>query len=566
MTDNRYDLVCAKYGVSSSKPRHDVKCVAHADRNASLSIARGDKVDLLVHCHAGCTTEEIMDALCLPITVHEPHTPPVVSKIAAEYKYVDEDGATIAIKQRLEPKSFRWQSYDVAEGRMRSGAPSGGQALIPIYRLPAVREAAGKRLIFICEGEKDCDTLASLGAVATCNPEGASGAGSAYTTERWAALTRSHVVILPDNDDAGRKHAERVAATIYPMVASVRLVTLPEVVEKGDVTDYINAGGTLEELGALISATPTWTPSPVSIIAVEPILDPLRPRPLAMTDWEQEAQVMTQPITVVPTPFPTINDACKRGGGRQGWKLGWHIVLAGAPGHGKTTVALNVCVHAALKGKRVGIVSLEMGRDELMSIMLSIATNTNERELEAVPGQLNMTFLERSKLFQQMLEESGGAIYLVDLPRSDLMTVERAMRQMIEDGCELIMIDYGQRITVQGKADDYGRMTDVSNTVQGVAKQEKIVSLLLSQFNRGTSGGGYAPKAQGLKGSSAIEDDAGQIWLIDHNSYHRYPDDFEGRGPGALFMMNCGKNRYGPMLNVQMWMSHKTLQVTERTL
>lgn len=566
MTDNRYDLVCAKYGVSSSKPKHDVKCVAHADRNASLSIARGDKVDLLVHCHAGCTTEEIMDALCLPITVHEPHTPPVVSKIVAEYKYVDEDGATIAIKQRLEPKSFRWQSYDVAEGRMRSGAPSGGQALIPIYRLPAVREAAGKRLIFICEGEKDCDTLASLGAVATCNPEGASGAGSAYTTERWAALTRSHVVILPDNDDAGRKHAERVAATIYPMVASVRLVTLPEVVEKGDVTDYINAGGTLEELGALIASTPTWTPSPVSIIAVEPILDPLRPRPLAMTDWEQEAQVMTQPITVVPTPFPTINDACKRGGGRQGWKLGWHIVLAGAPGHGKTTVALNVCVHAALKGKRVGIVSLEMGRDELMSIMLSIATNTNERELEAVPGQLNMTFLERSKLFQQMLEESGGAIYLVDLPRSDLMTVERAMRQMIEDGCELIMIDYGQRITVQGKADDYGRMTDVSNTVQGVAKQEKIVSLLLSQFNRGTSGGGYAPKAQGLKGSSAIEDDAGQIWLIDHNSYYRYPEDFEGRGPGALFMMNCGKNRYGPMLNVQMWMSHKTLQVTERTL
>ena len=51
MTDNRYDLVCAKYGVSSSKPRHDVKCVAHADRNASLSIARGEKEDLLVHCH-----------------------------------------------------------------------------------------------------------------------------------------------------------------------------------------------------------------------------------------------------------------------------------------------------------------------------------------------------------------------------------------------------------------------------------------------------------------------------------------------------------------------------------
>ena len=126
--------------------------------------------------------------------------------------------------------------------------------------------------------------------------------------------------------------------------------------------------------------------------------------------------------------------------------------------------------NAALKGKRVGVISLEMSRDEIMAIMLTIATQTPERVLEATPGVLNTTFVERAQTFQAMLDEVGGAIYLIDLPRSDLMTVEKAIRQMIEDGCELICTDYMQRITVPGKPDDYGRMTDISNTLQGLAK------------------------------------------------------------------------------------------------
>jgi hypothetical protein len=492
----------------------------------------------------------------------DPSTTP--SRIVAEYRYTNADGETVAIKQRLDPKSFRWQSYDTAERRMRSGLPAdGGQARIPIYRLPAVLEAAGTRLVMVCEGEKDCDALAAFGAVATCNPEGASGAASAYTTERWAALARTHVVIFPDNDDPGRKHAQRVAEACYPLAASVRVIDLPDLPEKGDVSDWLGRGGTLEALGALVSSSPIWTPTPTEIVGVAPIVDPRRPRPLSMNDWLEEAQAMTEEVKVIPTPFPSLNDACRRGGARMGWRLGWHIVLAGSPGEGKTTILLNCAVNAALKGKRVGIISLEMSRDELMAIMLTIATQTPERELEAVPGVMNETFVDRAKTFQAMLDESGGAIFLIDLPRSDLPTVERAIRQMIEDGCELICTDYMQRITVPGKPDDYGRMTDISNTLQGMAKQDKIVSLALSQFNRGTSSSGYAPKSQGLKGSSALEDDANQILLINSQGYHRYTDDYEQRGPGALFQLKISKNRHGPLRDLNLFMSHNTLSVTD---
>ena len=221
-------------------------------------------------------------------------------------------------------------------------------------------------------------------------------------------------------------------------------------------------------------------------------------------------------------------------------------------------------MYAALKGKRVGIISLEMSRDELMAIMLTIATQTPERELEAMPGVLNETFVDRAKTFQAMLDESGGAIFLIDLPRSDLPTVERAIRQMVEDGCELICTDYMQRITVPGKPDDYGRMTDISNTLQGIAKQDRIVSLALSQFNRGTSSSGYAPKSQGLKGSSALEDDANQILLINGQGYFRYSEDFDGLGPGAAFQSKISKNRHGPLRDLNLFMSHNTLAVIDR--
>lgn len=268
---------------------------------------------------------------------------------------------------------------------------------------------------------------------------------------------------------------------------------------------------------------------------------------------------MTEPISVIPTPFPSLNDACRRGGGRQGWRLGWTIVLAGAPGFGKTTVALNCAVYAALKGKKVGILSLEMSRDELMAIMLSIATRTHEKLLEAIPGQINQTFLDRAKVFQGMLDASGGAIYLIDLPRSDLRTVERAMLSMINDGVELVVVDYLTRITVEGKSDDYQKVTEVSNSLQHITKQHKIVTLVLSQFNRGTSGSAYSPTAQGLKGSAAIEENANCVLLIDHSKYFREQD-----GSGANIVVKVNKNRHGPLIDLNLFMSYSDLTVTER--
>lgn len=569
---NRYEQACSYFRVSPNKASHQVKCPCHADGTASLGIARGKTQDIIVKCLAGCETQDILNIIC----PREERISTAAPTIVCEYLYTDAEGDPVAWKRRLLPKSFGWAHED-AQGNKKAGLGEGGQAAVPLYNLKALAKSEGKRGVLVVEGEKDVEELTSRGFLATCNPEGASRAGSAYTVERWAPLAGMHVCIIPDNDLPGATHADRVASILHGMAASVKVLSLAgRVPEKGDISDFFASGGSEATLREIVAQTGLYAPgngigveaevalpSPDGIILPITELSTLRPRPITFRDWEQEAQAMTADISVIPTPFPMLNDACRRGGGRMGWKLGWHILLAGAPGFGKTTVALNCCVHAALKGKKVGFLSLEQGKDEIMATMLSIATRTDEKELEAIPGQLNLTYIEQARFFQERLDECGGAIYLVDLPRSDLKTVERAMLQMIEDGCQLIITDYAQRITVQGKPDDYGRVTDISNTIQGTAKQYDVVSLMLSQFNRGTTGGSYAPKPQGLKGSSALEDDAGQIIMINDKNHFRVTDPLQE--PGMLTELIIGKNRYGPLVNIPIFVSHRTLHVGERT-
>ena len=69
-----------------------------------------------------------------------------------------------------------------------------------------------------------------------------------------------NVVILLDNDDAGRKHAQQVATALHGIAATVRVVELPGLPQKGDVSGWLDAGGRLRDLRALGEASPQWEP------------------------------------------------------------------------------------------------------------------------------------------------------------------------------------------------------------------------------------------------------------------------------------------------------------------
>jgi putative DNA primase/helicase len=128
-----------------------------------------------------------------------------------------------------------------------------------LYRLPELRAADPVEAVWICEGEKDCDRLVSHKFVTTTNPMGAGKWRDRYADE----LGGRHVVVIPDNDGTGRDHAQQVARSLHGKAASVRLVELPGVPEKGDVTDFLDGGGTVEQLRELAANAPEWMPTAV---------------------------------------------------------------------------------------------------------------------------------------------------------------------------------------------------------------------------------------------------------------------------------------------------------------
>lgn len=180
--------------------------------------------------------------------------PKPAGKIVATYDYADEDGEVLVQVVRLDPKEFRQRRPDPAGGWSWSVK---GVRAIP-YRLPELWGLEGKGTAYVVEGEKDADALFGLGLVATCN---AGGAGK-WTDDHSRQLAGLDVVVLPDNDDAGRKHAEIVAASLQGVAKSVRVVSLPGLPPKGDVSDWLASGGSVAALEAAAASAPQWLPTP----------------------------------------------------------------------------------------------------------------------------------------------------------------------------------------------------------------------------------------------------------------------------------------------------------------
>ncbi|MCE5308532.1 MAG: DUF3987 domain-containing protein [Acidobacteriales bacterium] len=168
----------------------------------------------------------------------------------ARYPYVDRGGSLL----------FEVIRYSKPDGEkvFRQCRPDGrggvvwnldGIERVP-YRLPELLKA---ETVYLSEGEKDVHTLEEWGLVASCNP---GGSGSSGLYAGWTEyFLRRHIVILPDNDEPGRKHAATVAAALWSVAASVRIVELPGLGPKGDVTDWREAGGTFERFRELTDAT-----------------------------------------------------------------------------------------------------------------------------------------------------------------------------------------------------------------------------------------------------------------------------------------------------------------------
>lgn len=242
-----------KHTVGGNRPQYEALCPAHEDTRPSLSISVGDHGRVLLRCHAGCSVDQILRALDLEfkdLFDTAKNGAKSERRIVATYDYNDEEGKLLFQVVRYDPKDFRIRRPDGKGGWLWSL----GETRLVLYRLPRVRQIAQEgKALFVCEGEKDVETLRRLGKVATTSPGGAGKWRPEYSQSLRGC---SYVVILPHNDKPGREHGEQVAASLLEHGVPVKILTLPALPPKGDVSDWVKAGGTLEDLVRLQNDAP----------------------------------------------------------------------------------------------------------------------------------------------------------------------------------------------------------------------------------------------------------------------------------------------------------------------
>ena len=253
----------------------EAECPAHDDQRASLSIAEGDDGRVLLHCHAGCTTKAVCDALGLQLSdlFRDTTTAATATKgfgITGKSKpcrrtngetsqtYPTADAAIAPLEHTHGPCDTKWTYHNANSevvgvvlrwnkpnrtkeirpvSRHADGSRIGGMPEPrPLYGLPDLAKA---NRVYVCEGEKAADAARSIGLTATCSAHGAKSAG----LTDWTPLAGKEVVLLPDNDEAGRQYARVVAGILAKLRPApiVKRVELPDLPKKGDIFDFVAA-------------------------------------------------------------------------------------------------------------------------------------------------------------------------------------------------------------------------------------------------------------------------------------------------------------------------------------
>lgn len=238
------------------------------------------------------------------------------------------------------------------------------------------------------------------------------------------------------------------------------------------------------------------------------------------------------PISACPVLWSPWRRLCRGAGGGEGLAHGWHVVLGAPSGAGKSLFAVNFAAGAVRGGENVCMMSLEMSQAELLTRFLAVYSGFPVRSLEHGP-QFDP---QMWRLAGEQLQEAKGTLRINRDPLHSLEDIKRCFERHIDDGCKVFITDYLQ--LAWSKAQSMReQITEVSQTIRGLAREYEVLSFGLSQLNRATSTGNSVWSKEGLIGGSSLENDADQVLLL--SKQERLAD----RG----FKSSCklDKNRHG---------------------
>lgn len=260
--------------VKSQGSGYIARCPFHDDNENSLSVNESSDGKVLYHCHAGCDQDMLTEGFkemgglltnkqARVVGMHEvtqsksvlnrpkmePKSP-LIWMEKAIYNYQAKDGIILYRVVRFEAidgdgktkKRFMQERPDMDRpGRWIKNLEGINRVL---YNLPNLNE----QTVFFVEGEKDADNLIELGLTATC----VSGGANNWRRELSVEFKGKNVIIIPDNDGPGKKLAQKVYEDSSIIAKSVKILNLPGLNNKEDVSDWLRRGHDIDELMALV--------------------------------------------------------------------------------------------------------------------------------------------------------------------------------------------------------------------------------------------------------------------------------------------------------------------------
>ena len=265
------------------------------------------------------------------------------------------------------------------------------------------------------------------------------------------------------------------------------------------------------------------------------------------------------PVDAVPTPLDAWNKVCGSSGGSVGIARGWVVTIGGNTGQGKSLVAINIADRAIEHGETVAFVSLEMGRSELATRLLSVRSGESVVSLEQGPAFDQAAYKRAARMLDETRERTGGHVLVNRRPLTKLSDVVACNKHHAEvSGSSYFIMDYIQLASVSNMASIHDRVESVSHQLRELSQSLNVRMACISQFNRQTSANrSERPISQGLMGGSAIENDSYQVLLLDHSRFTRSANL-------ADTWIIVDKNRVGGVLDIPVQWDFRTLRLTQR--
>jgi archaellum biogenesis ATPase FlaH len=494
-------------------------CPVHGGKDPNFVIHESG----VAQCHSQCAEawdllglEMVLGNLDFPKAkaevyriVGRPNVPEGERDFVAIYDYTDAAGRLQFQVVRKTPgsdgkKRFAQRRPDGAGGWVWSIK---GLERVP-YRLAQLAAASEA---WIVEGEKDVHTLERWGLVATCNPGGA-GNWQPELTQYFAGKS---VWIIPDNDEPGRDHALKVAAALAPIAAAVKIIELPGLPEKGDVSDWAKRNGTAKHLRLLADAAKAWGPDWKFNAPSE--------EDQFIETLEHETELAggldafwdLRVKNGILTPWQRLTD-----GLNGGMVPGEIYILGGNQKSGKSSLALQFVVAALRDGKGVLMFSMEMAWRQIFHRMV------------AMEARVDLLHLRRSQQDNENVDEELAKLRAVqgELERYALMVHQKTAitpgylasevkRLRLRRSVDLVLVDHMQLMAAHEKSrSEYEKFTAISRALKSAALEAGVPVLVVSQCSRRNAMDKRTElESQDLRASGALEEDAAAVMLL-------YPD------------------------------------------